>query len=166
MFDRAWALRVVLYAIFGGLIVLFSAAPAYRPLAPDQALVRLAFSHAGQLVGECRQRSPAELARLPANMRAEIVCPRERAPVRIRVEIDGQVVVDETHAARGIARDGAMMVYRRLPIAAGRHHIRVLVADGADSAKFEFVRDESVTLEPSRLLSVDFNRKLGGIAFR
>lgn len=158
-----WA-RVLCYALFGGLIVLFSAAPSYHPLATDEALVRLVFSHAGQLLGECKQRSPAELARLPANMRIEIVCPRERAPVRIRVEIDDRVFLDETHPARGIARDGAVLVYRRLPIESGSHRVRVLVADGANADEFRFVRDESVHLARGALLTLDFDR--GGIRFR
>lgn len=131
---------------------------------PWYHLGALAFSHVGQRLGECKQRSPAELARLPANMRAETVCPRERAPVRIRVEIDDQVFIDEIHAARGIARDGAVLVYRRLPIAAGRHRIRVRVADGANAEEFRFVRDESVDLAPGKLLTLDFDRD--GIRFR
>jgi hypothetical protein len=78
--------------------------------------------------------------------------------VRIRVEIDGQVFIDETHAARGIARDGAVLVYRRLPIAAGSHRIRVLVADGADAEAFRFVRDELVDLPPGKQLTLGIER--------
>jgi hypothetical protein len=150
--------------LFGGLIVLFSAAPTYHPLAPDEALIRLVLSHAGQLLGECKQRSPTELARLPANMRVEVVCPRERAPVRIRVEIDDRVFIDETHPPRGIARDGAVLVHRRLPIKSGSHRVRVLVADGANAGEFRFVREESVNLAHGELLTLDFDRE--GIHFR
>jgi hypothetical protein len=166
VFNRKLGQRIFLYAAFAAPIVYFSAAPVYRPLADGEALLRVALSHAGRLVGECRERTPEELARLPANMRAELVCPRERAPVRVRVEVDGQVCIDETHAPRGLAGDGAVMVYHRLPIGAGTHRIRVLVADGPNSEHFDYVREEFVPFVPGRLVTVDFDRKRGGVAFR
>src|SRR3990172_4110065 len=67
-----------LYALFAPAIGYCSTSPQYRPLEQGQALLRLSFKHAGKLVAECRKRSPEELARLPANMRAELDCPRER----------------------------------------------------------------------------------------
>jgi len=162
--ERTLRLRALCYMLFGGLIVLFSSAPAYRPLAPGDALLLLAFRHAGQPLGECKQRTPTELARLPANMRTEIVCPRARAPVRIRVEIDDRVFIDEVHEAGGIARDGAVLVYRRKPIAAGSHRIRVRVADGANADEFRHLRDATVDLAPGKLLTVDFDH--GKFRFR
>lgn len=164
--SRLWIGRLLLYAAFVAPIVYLSCAPAYRPLRQDQALLRIALRHAGQVIGDCRDRSAEELARLPANMRAERICPRARAPVRVRVIIDDRIWVDETHAARGLAKDGPVMVYHRLPISAGSHRIRVLVADGRNPEAFRYAREASVQLSPGRLLTIDFDSRLGEIVLR
>ena len=164
--SRKWVARVLLYALFVAPIVYLSCAPTYRPLAEDQALLRIALRHAGQVIGDCRDRSAEELARLPANMRAARICPRTRAPVRVQVEVDGRILVDETRAARGFANDGPVVVYHRLPLSAGRHGIRVRVADGPDSQAFRYTREASVDLPAGRLLTVDFDAQRGGIVLR
>jgi hypothetical protein len=118
------------------------------------------------VLGDCRERSAEELKRLPANMRSERICPRARAPVRVRVEIDGRIWVDETQSARGIAKDGPVMVYHRLPIPAGNHRLRVLIADGPDADAFQHVQDASVRVPPGKMLTIDFDSQRGGIVLR
>ena len=81
--------QVLLYALFAVVIGVFSRWPAYQPLAPDQAMIKLSFSHHGKPVSECRQASAAELAKLPPNMRAPLRCPRERSPVTIELIMAG-----------------------------------------------------------------------------
>ena len=73
--------------------------PRYRHLAHDQALLKLSFTHAGQLVHECRRRTPEELAKLPPNMRAPLDCPRERSPVTVELALDGQLLAQREIAA-------------------------------------------------------------------
>ena len=166
MHSGQWIGCVLLYAIFIAPIVYLSRAPVYQPLPEDQALLRVALRHAGQVLGDCRERSAEELARLPANMRVDRICPRARAPVRVRVEIDGRIGVDETQPARGIAKDGPVIVYHRLPIPAGTHRIRVLVADGPNPEAFLHVREANVQLPPGRLLTIDFDPQRGNIVLR
>ena len=157
---------MLLYALFVAPIVYLSSAPTYQPLPEDHALLRVALHHAGQVLGDCRERSAEELARLPANMRSDRICPRARAPVRVRIEIDGRVWVDEKQSARGIAKDGSVMVYHRLPIPAGGHRLRILIADGADPDAFQHVQNAYVRLPPGRMLTIDFDPQLGGIVLR
>ena len=71
--------QVLLYGAFVCVVGYFSVRPVYQAMAPDQALIKLSFSHAAQPVGACRQRTAEELARLPPNMRAPEVCPRQEA---------------------------------------------------------------------------------------
>ena len=156
----------LLYALFAVLIGYFSASPRYRHLAPDQALLRLSFSHAGSFVGECRERGAEELARMPANMREAKDCPRERSPVHVRVELDGAPLYDEKFSPSGIRRDGAAAGYRRLAIAAGEHRLRVLLNDDARIAGFNHERSETVSPVPGQVVLIDFAPHRGGILIK
>ncbi len=68
----------ILYALFAAVVGYFSTLPKYHHLEPDQALLRLSFKHPGKTKADCRQGSPEDLARVPANMRQALDCPRER----------------------------------------------------------------------------------------
>ena len=71
----AWLGQLLLYAIFMLVIGVFSRWPVYHHLAPDQALIKVSFTHTGKPLGECKTQSEAELAKLPPNMRAPTRCP-------------------------------------------------------------------------------------------
>lgn len=158
--------RIAAYGLFGAVLAVFSAAPAYRPLAADQALLRLSMRVSGALLEPCRELSAEELARLPPNMRAAQVCPRARAPVRIRLELDGRSIADERLNPRGLARDGAAVLYRRIPVTAGVHRVRIQVAENAHTATFEHEHSAAVTLVPGQILTIDFQPQRGGIELR
>lgn len=161
----SFGLQALLYGAFAATIGYLSTSPAFEPLPPGHALIRLSLNHAGQRKVACRTRTPEELAKLAPNMRAAEDCSRERAPVRITVELDGKSVADIVAPPAGLSRDGASVAYRRLPIPAGTHRIRVKLAD--DSAgTFDRVREEEVRLEPGRVLVIDFEPGKGGIILR
>ncbi len=157
--------QALLYVPFIVLLGYFSTSPAYRHLSADQALIRLSLSHAAQRVGECRQRTPEELAKLPPNMRAPLVCPRERAPVTIELEIDGKLAYQAVVPPSGLARDGAATVYQRLPIRAGKHRVTVRLNDRVAPA-FNYERDVTLDIQPGRVLVIDFNAGQGGFLFK
>ncbi len=157
--------QALLYVPFMAIIGYFSTSPAYHHLAPDQALIRFSFSHAAQRKVECHERTPEELARLAPNMRAPMDCPRERAPVAVELELDGQVMFAIVAPPSGLTRDGASTVYRRLVVAAGTHHIVVRLRDRA-GGDFNYVRDVELELKPGRVLVIDFNAAQGGFLFR
>ena len=91
------------------------------------------------------------------NLRAPLDCPRERAPVRIRLELDGAPLIDETIAPGGLARDGMATLYRRLEVGAGRHSLRVRVAERPDAPRERFERSLAVDLAPGQVLTVSVN---------
>lgn len=161
----AWGLQAVLYGAFAAFLGYFSTSPAFAPLPPDHALIRLSLNHAGQRKFECRKRTPEELAKLAPNMRAAEDCPRERAPVRVLVELDGRSVADIEARPAGLSRDGASVAYRRIPVPAGTHRLRVALADDA-AGTFDRVREEAVSLPPGRVLVIDFEPGKGGIVLR
>ncbi|HET9977020.1 MAG TPA: hypothetical protein VFQ20_06260 [Burkholderiaceae bacterium] len=162
----AWGGQVLLYAAFALAIGVFSRWPTYEHLAPNQALIKLSFTHAGKPIGDCRPMSEAERARLPPNMRAPMVCPRERSPVVVEVDIDGRPAVRRTAAPSGLSRDGASAVYQRIVVPAGPQRIAVRLGDDARAAGFAWQRDASVTLAPAQILVIDFDAEKGGITFQ
>ena len=160
-----YGLQAVLYGAFAATLGWFSTSPAFEPLPPGHALIRVSLNHAGQRKAACRTRSPEELAKLAPNMRAAEDCPRERAPVRVKVELDGKSVADIVAIPAGLSRDGASVAYRRIPVPAGTHRIRVALADDA-AGTFDRVREEEMRLDPGRVLVVDFEPGKGGILLR
>ena len=158
--------QAVLYALFAGFVGYFSTAPVYRHLEADQGLLRLSFRHPGQFVADCRARTPEELAKLPPQLRAQQDCPRERSPVRVRVELDGAPLYDERFAPAGLRRDGAASGYRRLPIASGEHRLRVQVNDDQRLEGFTHEREQTVTVHPGQVVLIDFVAERGGVLIK
>ena len=110
----AWIGQVLLYGLFALLIGVFSSWPAYRHLPPDQALIKVSFSHQGKPVSDCRSRDAEELAKLPPNMRA----PHDLSARALAGH--GRSRPGRRHGAlrhvaapSGLSRDGASAVYQR-----------------------------------------------------
>jgi hypothetical protein len=160
-----YAVQGVLYAAFVAFVGYFANAPSYEHLAPGEALVRLSFSHGAPRKEPCRERTAAELAKLPPNMRAPLDCSRERAPVTVELEMDGKLLYRIVAPPTGLARDGASTVYRRLTVQAGRHNFRARLSDNA-KGEFNYVAERSVDLGAGRALLIDFNAGQGGFLFR
>jgi hypothetical protein len=156
--------QAVLYIAFGAALGYFSSYPVFQVLPPDHALVRLSFSHGAQPVAPCRERTPEELAKLAPNMRVKTVCPRERSPVKVEVDMDGEALYRITAQPAGLKRDGASTVYRRLPVTAGKHVFEARLADGPDG-NFTYTAKETVDLPPGKVLVIDFLAAQGGFRF-
>jgi hypothetical protein len=158
--------QAVLYALFAAAIGFFSTYPRYRHLPEDVALLKLSFSHPGQLKAECRKRTPEELAKLPPNMRNPLDCSRERSPVTVELALDGGVIAKRLVPPAGLSKDGPSTVYARFPVPAGDHRLSVRLNDSVREPGFNFTRDEQVHLAPGQILVVDFNAEKGGIVIR
>ena len=158
------AAQFALYAPLMALIAYFSTQPRFSAVAPGEALLRVSFIHATQRKADCRERSPEELAKLAPNMRAALDCPRERSPLFVELELDGQVVLRKEVQPSGLRRDGNAVLYQRLALPAGRHRIVARLRDRAEG-DFNYVRDETVELAAGQVLVIDFNAAKGGFAF-
>lgn len=161
----AWIGQGLLYALFALGIGTFSSWPRYQHLPPDQALIKLSFTHHGKRVADCTQRTPAELAKLPPNMRAPMQCPRERSPVTVEVDLDGAPAFRHLAEPSGLSRDGASTVYQRLQVSAGEHRLAVRLKDDVRSTGFDFVREATLTLKPGQVLVIDFDAEKSAITF-
>jgi len=155
----------LLYLPLMAIIGYFSTYPVYTNVPPEQALVRLSFSHAGQRKVECRQRTPEELAKLAPNMRAAQDCPRERSPVKVALELDGKEVFQALVPASGLKKDLASTVYRRFPVPAGQHKVVARLSDQA-SGEYNHRKEAVLELKPGSALVVDFHLAEGGFQFK
>jgi len=161
-----WLGQLVLYAAFGLFIGVFSQWPPYRHLAPDAALIKLSMVHSGKPRGACRERTAEELASLPPNMRAPVVCPRERSPVTVELDIDDRAVVRASAPPSGLSQDGASALYVRVPVTAGERALAVRLNDDATVAGFPYHLEQRVTLAPGQVLVIDFDAERGGITLQ
>jgi len=157
--------QAVLYGAFVAAIGYLSTSPTYVHLPPDEALVKLSFTHAGARKEPCRVRTAEELAKLAPNMRAQTVCPRERVPVAVEVTLDGKPLFSVVAPPSGFARDGASTVYRRIAVPAGTHTVAARLSDAPDRT-FDHHVETTVSLQPGRVLVIDFDAAQGGFLFR
>ncbi len=152
-----FVLQLVNYAIFMTLVWYFSFSPAFRQLEPDQAVVTLAFAHAGAHREECRTLSPEELAKLPPNMRLQTDCPRERSPITVDLLLDGKLVISETAEPPGLYSDQGVDVYRSVKVPVGEHQLAVKMNDDMRIEGPTYTHEQTVTLTPAQLLVIDFD---------
>jgi len=154
------------YALFMGMIGYFSTSPAYTHLPPDEALIKLSFSHAGQQIGACRKLTPGEIAKLPMYQRAATtVCPRERDNVIVDLEMDGKQLYHAVLEPGGLSHNSISSIYQRIPVKAGNHTLKVSLNDnGGDH--YNYVHEEKLDLAPGRILVIDFDDEAGGFLFK
>jgi hypothetical protein len=155
--------QVICYAAFAAFIGYFSTSPRYTHLAPDRALIKVSMSHFG--AQECRMRTPEEIAALPPNMRAPKECKRERSPLILEIDLDGQPVVRDVIEPSGIRKDGVATTYRRFEVPAGEHRLAVRMNDDARIPGFNHVKEGVVQLKPAQIVVIDFNPEKGGLFF-
>jgi hypothetical protein len=141
-----------------------SARPRWQSLPPDAALLRLSFTHSG--VRNCRDRTPDELAALPANMRARQICDRARAPVYVELDVNGATVLAAELPPTGLAGSGPSRAYERFTLPAGTHDIAVRLRDDPRTQGFDQEAATRVTLAPAQSFVIDFRPEAGGFVFR
>ena len=151
--------QLIAYSVFVALIGLFAGTPAYRHLPDGMATIKLSLRHAGQIVGECRTRTSQEMTNLPENMRAPLICPRERSDLHIELTLDDRIVLSEILPARGLHSDGRASMYRRLSVPAGATRITVKLKDRLTSDGFQYQFSREVMLKAGKNLVIDFNEQ-------
>lgn len=152
-----WAGQALAYGAFALFIGYFSNSPAYQQLPEDQAMIKLSLRHSGQILGECKQLTAEELAKLPPTMRAQVNCPRERSPLEIELEINGKQQFSERIEPRGLHRDGMASTYQRFNVPAGPISLVVRMKDHIDQKAYPYVAERHLELRPGQVLLIDFD---------
>ena len=94
-------------------------------------------------------------------MRAQVNVSRQRSPVRLRVTIDGAVVLLDSFEPRGLQNDGPSVALARLPVIAGRHLVTVALADTVDPNQWTKSWSGEVDFQENRNRVVLFDSKAG-----
>lgn len=161
-----WIGQGVFYLGLALIIGYFASAPAYRHFSADHALIKLTFTHGGKYKGGCRRRTAEELQELAPNMRRPFDCPRDRVPVVIEVDIDGEPVYRASLEPSGLHGDGPSIMYRGFAVAAGRHKMALRLRDTDRPSGFDYEREGTFTLKPAQLFVVQFREEAGGFMFK
>lgn len=156
---------VVTFGLCAG-VAWLSANPSWQSLAPGDALVRISFSHGGDKSASCRDRTPAELAALPKNMRRAQVCDRQRPPVQVELDVDGTRVLARELPPSGLRGSGVSRIYQRVTVPAGGHDFAARLRDNPASVGFDYEASTRVTLVAGQSFVIEFNSEKGGFVFR
>jgi hypothetical protein len=152
------------YSCVAALLAYFSIAPRHEVLGPKLAVVNLSFSQAGRLKEPCTALTPAELAKLPINMRRPRDCRRERWPVEVQLVINGELMHSGRYAPAGLWSDGPSTVYKRFAVPAGQTTLSVRLRDSGRVEGFDYTRSATVDLEAAQNLVIDFHAEQGGFS--
>lgn len=158
-------LQVLFYSAFAFVLAYFSQQPSYQHHDPENALIKLSFSHAGQHKEECRRLSQEEIAELAPNMRRPMSCNRERMPLLIEVIMDDVVLYRDFLPPSGLSKDGVSTVYKRFPVVPGKHIITARLRDSRRIEGFDYEHSEEVVLSPQQNFVIDFKINTGGFIF-
>jgi len=153
------------YAGVAAFIGYFSQNPAWTAFPPDRALLLASFAHGAERREACRRLTPEEIAKLPPQQRRPDTCERERLPVHLVVEIDGDVAYDAWLPPTGVWQDGPSRAYEKFPLPPGRHRIVLKLEDRGRRDAFAWAVEREVELLPGRKLAVDFKADEGGFLF-
>ncbi|MDH3386869.1 MAG: hypothetical protein OEN02_03105 [Gammaproteobacteria bacterium] len=149
------------YGLFMALIWYFASAPSVRILDDDEAVITIAFAHAGQLREPCRRLSQQELDELAPNMRKPEDCPRQRSPVTIEAWLDGEPFYSASLPPPGLFGDGGVDVFHSAKITAGTHRLSLRMNDSVRIEGFNHGLEREVRVDPAQILLVGFQSERG-----
>lgn len=158
--------QVIAYAVFAAATGYLSASPSYHYADAGNATVKLSLSHAAERVKPCVRLTPEQIAALAPNMRRPEKCERERLPLTMELEIDGEMVAHVVAPPSGLWNDGPASIYERFEVAPGPHRVVAKLRDSNRTDGWDYAHAEDVTLPPGRYFTITFRAESGGFSFR
>ena len=154
------------YVAFAATVAYFSFWPQYEYASPDRSVVKVSLSHAAERVTPCVRLSPQEIAELAPNMRRAEICERQRLPLTLELDVDGQPALRLVAAPSGLWEDGPASIYERFDLEPGPHRVAARLRDTARADGWDYTHVEDVVLEPGRYLTITFRAETGGFDIR
>jgi ferredoxin/coenzyme F420-reducing hydrogenase delta subunit len=150
---------LALVFMLGAITWLGSILPYRAPYSPEPELV-VSFNHHGNIVAP-RKLTKEELDARQPQMRAQINVARERVPVRLRVQVDGQTVHEESYRAKGLSQDGPSIAVVRLPVTPGAHQVQVELNDSGKPDDWNQRWSQTVTFQDNHRRVILFDTAAG-----
>ena len=160
------SIQVITYSAFAVVVGYLSASPAYDYADPGNATIKLSLSHAANRVKPCVRLTPEQIAELAPNMRRPETCERQRLPLTVELEIDGETVANIQAKPSGLWNDGPGSIYERLEAEPGMHTVTARLRDSNRPEGWDYTHTEDVTLVAGRYFTVTFRAETGGFSFR
>ena len=161
-FPRAvWGLAATFLAVLLLFGVSWTAIQPVERTVPPSSL-RVLMAHTGQLKAVEGQLPEAMQTKLPPGVTASQVLGGERYPVRLRLEVDGQVVLERVYEPSGLRREGLAYAFENLALKPGVHQIRLSLMD--DGRTWRVVFNDQVEVSPGSVLTLVFNDEQGRFA--
>ena len=161
-----YLLQVMAFASFGVMVGYLSFWPEYQYASPETATVKLSLSHATDRVEPCVQLTPQQIAELAPNMRRAQACVRQRLPLLLQLEVDGEIAIELLATPTGLWEDGPASVYERFNLSAAAHTITIRMRDSARAEGWDYTHTEDVVLEAGRYMTITFKAENGGFRIR
>ncbi len=158
-------LQILAYGVFALMLGYFSTRPAYDTLPAGLAVITLSFNHAGEHAEECRLQTQEELSRLAPNMRRPMSCSRRRVPIHVEMILDGKTILERSYPPTGLAGDGASVIYQKITVPAGRHHIVIHMRDNRSLKGVDYHKEADIVLHEDQNFVIDFQEKQNGFVF-
>ena len=99
-------------------------------------------------------------------MRRTETCERERLPLILELDIDGETLLNLQAEPSGLWNDGPASIYERFEVAPGAHTITARLRDTARTEGWDYVSTETLELRPGRYFTITFKPENGGFNFR
>ncbi|MBN8580339.1 MAG: hydrogenase iron-sulfur subunit [Anaerolineae bacterium] len=77
-------------------------------------------------------------------------------PIRITLEVNGDVVLDETYTTQDNHINQGARIFEQIFLPVGKHHVTVKMYDRADASIEQILFDDTITLDPQQALTINF----------
>lgn len=122
-------IRGVATVLVSAALLLGTAALSWYPYEAESrpdGVVRFSWRTRGEVIENCRRPGQAELDKMPAHLRQEVVCQQGTvAPYRLRIVVGEMTLLDSLAPGSGGRSDRPMYLLREVRIAAGSHRLVV-----------------------------------------
>lgn len=140
-------------------IYFLSNAPYSVPVQRNSELV-VSFTLPGRLVdGAVKDKSSQE--ELLSHMQAQNApAKRERSDVRLRIDVDGEKILEQKYEPSGLYNDGKSSSVEYIPLKAGEHTVKVYLGDTAGE-EWLYTDQRNMIIKDHRRTVIKFNRADG-----